>query len=183
MKRSRIITGASSLMMLLMMMVSFLSSRCSGIPVQYTDAQPPAPGLIVEVAGMAAFYKEGQEDRELGIIINEYEYDERNSIIGVVQIGSAHVGTTDGRRIIRQSLCKSSGAFRIPKNYVRPRERLLVVRYLSTDTLLQISFFPSYIVAEILILFLKLLSSFAIFVLIFKGKGRIVVEQNSCWSV
>ena len=80
---------------MMMMMTLLLTHECSGNPIEIIDPPPPAPSHTVEIAGIMAYYEEAQSYRDLGIVINEYEYDESSSMLG----------TSGGRRIVRQSVC------------------------------------------------------------------------------
>ena len=60
---------------------------------------------MLEIAGMAASYEEGQPERILSFVVNEYEYEESAAaVLGMIRIGSAREGE-DSRRIVRQSVC------------------------------------------------------------------------------
>ena len=120
-KRSSLAAGALSLIV-----TTLFSNKCSGNPVQIEYPPPPSPSNTVEIAGMAAYYEGGKSDRFLGIVVNEYEYDESSSIIGSSRVGSARTGTTGGRRIVRQSVCYDSN---VPVdesfNVVAPKVRII----------------------------------------------------------
>ena len=119
MKRDRITTAeALSPIVMLTLLLVLLPNECSGKPIETTDPSPPpspAPVHIAEIAGMLADYEEGQSYRDLGIVINEYEYDESSAIPNSMRLGSAPLeaysssssssSSDRGRRIVRQSVC------------------------------------------------------------------------------
>ena len=122
-KRGYVATGALSLIVM-----ALLSSKCSGNPVEITYPSLPAPGHMIEIVGMGASYKEGQGDRNLAFIVNEYEYDKSNSVLGHMRLGYARLGY-GGRHIVRQSVCYDSNV-PIPKefNVVVTKVRVLLQR-------------------------------------------------------
>ena len=59
---------------------------------------------LIEIAGMLAFYSDDRRNRNLGIVVNEYEYDETAAILGKARLGFFRLGDAS-KHIVRQSIC------------------------------------------------------------------------------
>ena len=85
MKRDRITTAEAlspTVITTLLPFLLLLPNDYSRNRIEITDPSPPpppAPVHIAEIAGMLAYYEEGQSYRDVGIVVNEYEYDESSA--------------------------------------------------------------------------------------------------------
>ena len=96
--RSFLVTGALSLMVM-----TLFVNKCSANPIRGDNTPLPSPRRIVEIAGMAAYYREREATRKTGVVVNEYEYDRSASVFPFI-LGEARLGNRD-RHIVRQSVC------------------------------------------------------------------------------
>lgn len=91
---------------ILFVILLLLPNVCIGNPIELTNSSPPVPAHLVEIAGIIAYYEEGENYRDLGIVINEYEHDKSSPVLESTRGGSAAAEASDDRRrIVRQSVC------------------------------------------------------------------------------